>query len=76
MYERNEFCGGLARTREYDKQGNKVCPSERSWRAFMPFYHNTFSLLKEISNPTLGEGKTVMDYLIPTSRDRYSQPIP
>jgi uncharacterized protein with NAD-binding domain and iron-sulfur cluster len=54
IFERHEFCGGLARSREFDKDGNKVCPSEYSWRSFTPFYFNTFSMLKEIPSPAMG----------------------
>ena len=46
IYEANSESGGFFRSAR--KEENKNSPSEYSWHGLGPFYHNVFSLFKEI----------------------------
>lgn len=64
VIERNDIIGGMARSMESPKSSGseQICPLEYSWRAFGPYYYNTFDVLRRIPLPSK-PGKTVFDNL-------------
>ena len=58
LIERNDTCGGLARTKHSKK--DKICPYELSWRAKGRWYQNAYDIMKKIP---FDSTKTVFDTL-------------
>jgi hypothetical protein len=63
LFERNDVCGGLARSRE---SINKECPCEYSWRVFGSYYINLLNILQQIPY----ENKTVFENLVPIKKGK------